>query len=84
MRIHPIARGALGAATALCLFSGCTLPRQGTPVFVDFRAGNFWSGKGVLVDVSDDRTRCRVAVRDRALLVRKMWVDCPRVHPRRD
>lgn len=63
--------------------SGCTLPQRGTPVFVDARAGLFWSGKGLLVEVSDDESRCKVAVRDRALIVRERWVDCRSVHPRR-
>jgi hypothetical protein len=67
---------ALGAA-------GCLMPRQGTPVYVDGRAGNFWSGKGMLVEVSEDRLRCRVAVRDRALFVHDRWVACASVHPRR-
>jgi len=34
------------------------------------------------VEVSPDQTRCRVAVRDRAGLVRKIWVDCGSTHPR--
>jgi hypothetical protein len=60
----------------------CALPRAGTPVFVDLRAGDFWSGEGVLVEVSEDEKRCRVAVRERSLLVRKRWVDCAHVHAR--
>jgi hypothetical protein len=63
-------------------FTGCLLPARGTPVFVDGRAGRFWSGKGVLTEVSDDGTRCHVAVRDRALIVQKRWLDCRSVHPR--
>ena len=59
---------------------GCQMPAGGTPVFVDMRAGNFWDGNGKLLEVSDDRQRCYVAVRDRALYVRKMWVDCASVH----
>ena len=58
------------------------MPAQGTPVFVDMRAGRFWSGKGMLVEVSPDKQRCRVRVRDNALIVRNLWVDCTRVHPR--
>lgn len=70
----------LGCAVAL---SGCLwLPHDGTPVYVDGLAGDFWSGKGMLVEVSPDQTRCRVAVRDRAGLVRKIWVDCSSTHPR--
>ncbi len=65
----------------LCL-AGCTLPARGTPVFVDMRAGSFWSGAGKLTEVSDDEKRCRVSVRDRALFVRDKWVDCRYVHPR--
>ncbi len=62
---------------------GCLLPARGTPVFVDARAGRFWDGKGMLLEVSDDEQRCRVAVRDRALVVQNRWVDCRSVHPRR-
>jgi hypothetical protein len=61
----------------------CMMPGAGTPVFVDVRAGNFWSGNGLLTEVSEDKKRCRVSVRDRALIVRDMWVDCQRVHTRR-
>ena len=61
----------------------CLMPGAGTPVFVDVRAGNFWSGDGLLTEVSEDRQRCRVSVRDRALVVRDLWVDCQRVHSRR-
>jgi len=49
------------------------MPAKGTPVFVDMRAGRFWSGEGLLLEVNEDETRCRVAVRDRALVVHKMW-----------
>jgi len=61
---------------------GCLMPSRGTPVFVDRRAGVFWSGEGLLTQVSEDRARCRVSVRDRALWVRDLWVDCRMVHPR--
>ena len=64
------------------LLAGCLMPSRGTPVFVDVRAGDFWSGNGLLMEVSDDRKRCRVSVRDRALIVRDLWVDCQRVHSR--
>ena len=72
---------------AACLFaalasSGCLLPNGGTPVFVDSRSGRFWSGKGLLTEVSPDQKRCKVAIRDRALLVHHLWVDCVTVHPR--
>lgn len=68
---------------ALVLFSGCLMPNRGTPVFVDSWAGDFWSGEGLLLEVSPDQKRCQVAVRDPALIVRKRWVDCVSVHPRR-
>lgn len=73
----------LALALLLLGFSGCLLPARGTPVYVDGRAGRFWSGEGVLTEVSEDRSRCHVAVRDRALIVQKRWVDCRSVHPRR-
>jgi hypothetical protein len=62
------------------LVAGCLLPARGTPVFVDRRAGDFWTGEGMLLEVSSDQQRCRVAVRDRALYVRHMWVECRFVH----
>jgi hypothetical protein len=62
--------------------AGCLIPNRGTPVFVDARAGDFWSGKGMLLEVSEDRLRCRVRIRDRALIARDRWVDCRSVHPR--
>lgn len=68
-------------AALLCVCSGCLMPRRGTPVFVDLRAGDFWSGNGLLLEVSEDRSLCKVAVRDRALMVRKLWVDCAWIHP---
>jgi hypothetical protein len=61
---------------------GCLMPSKGTPVFVDHRAGEFWSGKGLLLEVSQDRLQCKVAVRDRALFVHERWVSCASVHPR--
>ena len=66
----------------LSLLTGCALPSKGTPVFVDLRAGDFWSGRGKLIEVSQEQSRCRVAVRDRSLRVVKLWVDCAWVHPR--
>jgi len=66
------------AAAAL----GCMMPNRGTPVFVDVRAGNWWSGEGLLTEVSADKQKCRVSVRDRALIVQDVWVDCARVHER--
>ena len=73
----------LVAATAALLLTGCLMPKRGTPVYVDAWAGDFWSGKGLLLEVTPDQKRCKVAVRDRALLVREMWVDCTSVHPRK-
>lgn len=71
------------ACCAACLvLAGCLLPRDGTPVYVDQLAGSFWTGKGLLLEVSPDRLRCHVAVRDRALVVRKLWVACTSVHSR--
>jgi hypothetical protein len=58
------------------------MPSKGTPVLVDHRAGEFWSGKGLLLEVSEDRLKCKVAVRDRALFVHERWVNCASVHPR--
>jgi len=58
------------------------LALSGTPVFVDARTGDYWSGKGLLLTVSPDRTQCQVAVRDRALFVRERWVPCSSVHER--
>jgi hypothetical protein len=70
---------ALGLALTLV---GCLMPDRGTPVFVDVRAGDFWSGNGLLTEVSPDQRQCRVSVRDRALIVRDLWVACERVHER--
>lgn len=73
------------ALPALCLgAAGCLMPARGTPVFVDLRAGDFWSGKGLLLEVSEDQRRCKVSVRDRALFVRTFWTDCRSLHPRRE
>ena len=69
---------------ALCLLLGsCLMPNGGTRVFVDAWAGDFWSGEGLLLEVSPDQKHCRVAVRDRALIVRERWIPCTSVHPRR-
>ena len=73
-------RRLLPSLIVLLLLAGCQMPPKGTPVFVDMRAGRFWSGEGLLLEVNEDETRCRVAVRDRALVVKKMWVDCTYVH----
>lgn len=68
------------AALLVPLLLGCQLPAGGTPVFVDMRAGNFWSGNGKLLEVSDDKKLCRVAVRHRSMVVQEQWVDCGYVH----
>ncbi len=73
-------RSRLLSLFALLLLAGCQMPAKGTPVFVDMRAGRFWSGEGLLLEVNEGETRCRVAVRDRALVVHKMWTDCTYVH----
>jgi hypothetical protein len=75
------ARVVLGCL-AFGLLSGCLLPNRGTPVHVDMRAGEFWSGRGRLLEVSEDQTRCRVAVRHRTGYVQERWVDCRFVHAR--
>ncbi len=75
---------ALTILVLICLLvgSGC-LPTRGTTVYVDRGAGvNLWSGKGVLVEVSEDETQCRVVVRDANLITRNRWVPCRHVHPR--
>jgi len=73
-------RRLLPGLLAFLLLAACQMPAKGTPVFVDMRAGRFWSGEGLLLEVNEDETRCRVAVRDRALVVQKMWIDCAYVH----
>ena len=75
LAVTPVLIAALAAG-------GCLLPNGGTPVFVDARAGSFWSGKGLLTEVNPDQKRCKVAIRDRALFVHHLWVDCTTVHPR--
>ncbi len=73
----------IAAVAALALAAtGCVvMPSRGTPVLVDHRAGRFWSGKGMLLEVSEDQRSCRVAVRDRSLLfVRTLWTSCDHVH----
>jgi hypothetical protein len=75
-------RGRIGLCALALAVGGCLMPAQGTAVFVDMRAGSFWSGKGMLLEVSQDKTRCRVVVRDRALIVHELWVDCRWVHER--
>jgi len=79
MRRRLVALACLVLATGL---AGCLMPTRGTPVFVDGRAGEFWSGRGLLLEVSPDRLRCLVAVRNRALVVRELWVPCVTLHER--
>jgi hypothetical protein len=68
---------ALSALATACV----VMPSRGTPVIVDQRAGRFWSGDGMLLEVSEDEKSCRVAVRDRSLVfVRRFWTDCAHVH----
>lgn len=79
-----MARGrALWISLVWIAATGCLMPSRGTPVLVDHRAGRFWSGEGRLLEISEDQRRCRVAVRDRALFVHKLWVDCTYVHRHR-
>ena len=73
-------RAVLPAGLLVPLLLACQLPRGGTPVFVDMRAGNFWSGNGKLLEVSDDRKHCRVSVRQRTMIVQEQCVDCAHVH----
>ncbi len=71
-----------GAALLLvtCLLLGACLMPKGTPVYVDRRAGKHWSGNGRLLEVSEDKRLCRVALRTTALVVEKKWVSCRYVH----
>jgi len=68
---------------AACGVGGCLfLPSQGTLVYVDHRTGDWWSGEGVLTEVSADQTKCKVAARNTALIVESKWVPCKYVHSR--
>ena len=75
-----VRRGFLALAISLAL-SGCLLPVEGTPVLVDSLAGEYWSGEARLLEVSGDRQRCRIAARNRSMVVREQWVPCTSVHP---
>jgi len=75
-------RIALALLLGFPLLLGCQMPNGGTPVFVDMRAGNYWSGQAKLIEVSQDQKRCLVVVRSRSLVVREQWVDCAHVHTR--
>jgi hypothetical protein len=73
---------ALILVLAAGLASGCIMPR-GQDVVVDRRGGNdVFTGNAVLLEISDEGGRCRVAVRNNALFVEKRWVDCRYVHAR--
>jgi hypothetical protein len=78
-------RGALlplALALAATLAAGCVMP-AGQEVVVDRRGGNdVYTGSAVLLEISDEGTHCRVAVRNNALFVEKRWVDCRYVHAR--
>jgi hypothetical protein len=71
----------IAAILVSLVVGGCLLP-DGTPVYIDGRHGKLWSGNGVLLEVNEDQAYCRVAARNRALVVEKKWVDCRAVHPR--
>lgn len=71
------------APLVLALLGGCVMPARGTPVFVDMRAGDFWSGDGKLIEVSEDKQRCLVLLRSSSLVVGEHWVDCAFVHATR-
>ena len=77
----PARRGLVVALLALAL-PGCVMP-QGEQVVLDRRGGNVFAGDAVLLEIAEDGTRCRVAVRNSALFVEKRWVDCRFVHARR-
>ncbi len=68
---------------ALLFAPGCVMPLKGKQVWVNSREGEFWSGEGILLEVSPDQEECKVAVRDKALVVNKIWVRCNSVHPRK-
>jgi hypothetical protein len=73
--------GRIAVILVSLVMGGCLFP-EGTPVYIDGRHGKLWSGNGVLLEVSEDQVYCRVAARNRALVVEKRWVDCKAVHPR--
>jgi hypothetical protein len=69
-------------AALLSLASGCLMP-SGEQVIVDRRGGgDVFTGNAVLLEISGDGARCRVAVRNNALFVERRWVDCRYVHSR--
>ena len=50
--------------------------------FRGFSNAFYETGRGLLLEVSPDRLRCKVAVRNRALVVRELWVPCTTLHER--
>jgi hypothetical protein len=72
---------ALALAWLAVAASGCVMP-QGEQVMLDRRGGNVFTGNAVLLEIAENGTRCRVAVRNSALFVEKRWVDCRFVHSR--
>jgi hypothetical protein len=77
LRLLALALLVLGSAP----LAGCRMP-SGTPVIVERRTGKAWSGNGVLLEVSEDREHCRVALRGQSLFVEERWVPCRYVHAR--
>lgn len=78
MRAPVLIAALLAAALA---GAACVMP-AGEPVVLDRRGGNVFTGSAVLLEIAEDGTRCRVAVRNSALFVEKRWVDCRHVHSR--
>jgi len=74
---------AVGLALALAAAAaGCVMP-AGEQVVLDRRGmRDAFTGNAVLLEVSADRAKCRVAVRNSALFVERRWVDCRYVHSR--
>ena len=77
MRV-PLVLGLLLLALAA---AACVMP-AGEQVMLDRRGGNVFTGNAVLLEIAENGTRCRVAVRNSALFVEKRWVDCRFVHSR--
>jgi hypothetical protein len=78
--LHRLLALALGLASLAA--AGCVMP-AGEEVVVDRRGGRVFTGNAVLLEISEEGTRCRVAVRNNAMFVEKRWVDCRYVHSRR-
>jgi hypothetical protein len=72
---------ALGLVLLALAAGGCVMP-AGEQVMLDRRGGNVFTGNAVLLEIAENGTRCRVAVRNSALFVEKRWVDCRFVHSR--